>query len=126
MTNFTEDPIMDATTDRVPDVAGDYELEIYLSTDGKHTVHGKATTTAGKERMFKAITRTYDEIVVRYGTKQAQAKREYGVTPPPNAEVKTCENCGATAIERSGEKNGKKWHAIFCSTEDKTHTKWLR
>lgn len=37
-----------------------------------------------------------------------------------------CEKCGAPAVERRGtKKDGKQWHGIFCSTEDRTHTQWL-
>lgn len=39
----------------------------------------------------------------------------------------TCWSCGAKAEERSGvsKKTGKKWRGIFCSTDNKSHTKWL-
>lgn len=40
--------------------------------------------------------------------------------------VKQCDVCGAAAIERSGvSKSGKPYHGIFCSSEDKSHTRWL-
>jgi hypothetical protein len=50
------------------------------------------------------------------------------VTPKvsPQVTVTACRICGATATERRGTtKAGKPYHGIFCSTEDKTHTRWL-
>ena len=41
------------------------------------------------------------------------------------AEV-TCEVCGAPATEKRGTtKGGKPYHGIFCSTDDRSHTRWL-
>lgn len=38
----------------------------------------------------------------------------------------TCEVCGKPATERKGiTKAGKPYHGIFCSTDDRTHTRWL-
>lgn len=38
----------------------------------------------------------------------------------------TCEVCGKPATERKGTtKGGKQYHGIFCSTEDRSHTRWL-
>ena len=43
-----------------------------------------------------------------------------------NTEELTCEVCGQPATERKGtSKTGKQYHGIFCSTEDKSHTRWL-
>jgi hypothetical protein len=40
-------------------------------------------------------------------------------------EVK-CKVCGAPAVERRGTtKGGKPYHGIFCSTQDRSHTKWI-
>lgn len=37
-----------------------------------------------------------------------------------------CAKCGAPANRKSGtSKNGKPYNAIFCSTDDRTHTVWL-
>ena len=38
----------------------------------------------------------------------------------------TCEVCGKEAIERKGTtKGGKPYHGIFCTSEDRSHTRWL-
>lgn len=37
-----------------------------------------------------------------------------------------CEVCGKEAVEKKGTtRGGKPYHGIFCSTEDKSHTRWL-
>lgn len=36
-----------------------------------------------------------------------------------------CMACKAPAVQKSGTKNGNTWNAIFCSSENRTHTKWL-
>ncbi len=37
-----------------------------------------------------------------------------------------CEVCGKPATERKGtSKTGREYHGIFCSSEDKSHTRWL-
>lgn len=42
------------------------------------------------------------------------------------ASVLKCEICGKLAVERRGTtKGGKQYQGIFCSSQDKTHTKWL-
>lgn len=39
---------------------------------------------------------------------------------------KKCVVCRAPAAEKKGTtKSGKAYHAVFCSSEDKTHTQWL-
>jgi hypothetical protein len=44
------------------------------------------------------------------------------------AETKTviCEICGEPAVEKKGmTKGGKQYHGVFCSTDEKSHTRWL-
>ncbi len=37
-----------------------------------------------------------------------------------------CEMCGQPATEKKGTtKGGKQYHGVFCSTDDKSHTRWL-
>ncbi len=44
----------------------------------------------------------------------------------PEVERVTCEVCGAQASEKKGTtKGGKPYHGIFCSSGDKSHTRWL-
>lgn len=55
--------------------------------------------------------------VTRAVTIQTDEKKEPAVT---------CEVCGAAAIEKKGKtKAGKQYHGIFCSTENRSHTRWL-
>jgi hypothetical protein len=42
-----------------------------------------------------------------------------------NSDVK-CDVCGKQARERKGTtKGGKPYHGIFCTSEDRTHTRWF-
>ncbi len=37
-----------------------------------------------------------------------------------------CEVCGKSATEKKGTtRGGKQYHGIFCSSEDRSHTRWL-
>lgn len=37
-----------------------------------------------------------------------------------------CEVCGKPAVEKEGTtKGGKHYHGIFCTSEDRSHTRWL-
>jgi hypothetical protein len=55
-------------------------------------------------------------------TKAADAKTEAAA----DKNTVTCEVCGEPATERKGvTKGGKQYHGIFCSTEDRSHTRWL-
>jgi hypothetical protein len=41
-------------------------------------------------------------------------------------EIVTCEVCGKEATEKKGTtKGGKPYHGIFCSSDDRSHTRWL-
>lgn len=74
-----------------------------------------------------------DEMVK---TKQAEGPEEYTrekVSETPEGvtgELGTlgCEICGAQAEERRGHSKttGKAYHAIFCSSGDKSHIKWFK
>ncbi len=47
-------------------------------------------------------------------------------TNPTSDKSVACEVCGQPAIEKKGKtKGGKQYHGIFCSTEDRSHTRWL-
>ena len=65
---------------------GGFEGEIWLSTDGKQTVHVKADTTEGRTNGFVWAKKVYDEIKLEYGTKQELNKKTYA---QPEKEVDT-------------------------------------
>jgi hypothetical protein len=38
----------------------------------------------------------------------------------------TCEVCGQAATEKKGTtRGGKQYHGVFCTSEDRSHTRWL-
>ena len=44
-------------------------IELYLSSDGKHTVHVSATTPEQLERLEPGANALYERVLQRYGTK---------------------------------------------------------
>ena len=56
---------------------GNFTGEVFWSTDGKHTVHVIAETKEGRAAALKWGDMAYERLVLKYGTKQAQAVKEY-------------------------------------------------
>ena len=87
-----------------------YEFELFLSTDGKHTIHVKAFDAPGKRKALRVATETYNYILTRYGTKQAQVVKEYG---KENGEIKPdqeiCKHTNVKFSQSHTEKNPGKW-----------------
>ena len=89
----------------VNNVVGDFEGEVWLSTDGKHTVRIKANTPENRQSALVWAKEIYEAIVDSYGTKQAQAVKEYnknGSNPFKGTTVSqapqnlgNCKDCGA-------------------------------
>ena len=103
----------------------EFEGELWLSTDGKNTVRVLSSTPEGRKAALEWAKRVYDAVKEWYGTKQAQAVREYGNNHETEAsETFKCGTCGLPADYRSGVKNGRKWAGVFCS-ENKDHVKWV-
>jgi hypothetical protein len=53
-----------------------YTFELFLSTDGKHTVRVSADTPEGCKKAYEVAVQTYEQILKKYGTKQQQEKLE--------------------------------------------------
>lgn len=66
-----------------------------------------------------------DEMARATSTKDV--KVDTNVTKPQvvtNAAL--CDVCGQPATQKKGTtKNGKQYHGIFCSSEDRSHTRWI-
>jgi len=116
---------INAQLDEVEDAGSSFELEVILSTDGKHTVITRTKTKVDRKEALTYQQKLFDRILERYGTKQGTAVKEYkkAESEMGGAEL-TCEKCGAPATARSGITKGRKWNAIFCSTDNKSHTTW--
>lgn len=87
-----------------------YTFELFLSTDGKHTVHLVVKDPKFIHEALMKATERYDYIVTRYGTKQAQAVREYknngGEKRPDQA---TCKHTFVKFVQSKTEKNPGRW-----------------
>jgi hypothetical protein len=70
---------------------GGFEGEVWLSTDGKHTVHTKAETSDGRKNAWIWQKKVYQYLLENYGTKQAQAVKEYN----KEEDLGVCKDCGA-------------------------------
>ena len=110
---------MDKEIDEILDEAkmahaneGDFIGEIWKSTDGKHTVHGKATTSKGRENMRVWVNNVYDLIKETEGTKQAQVVKEYAKAEAEvNSSLGACGKCGAPNTKYS---TGRVGCSKFC------------
>lgn len=97
------------------ELEAEYDFELWLSTDGKHTVKVAAKTHEGKKKALKVATETYDYILTRYGTKQGQAVKEYGKengAKPPTVTVvnpETCTHVEVKFAQSHTEKNPNRW-----------------
>jgi len=70
---------------------GEFEGELYLSTDGKNTVHVKASTKEGRKEALKWAKLVYEGIKSNYGTKQELNVKAYDKTE----DLGKCSKCGA-------------------------------
>ena len=83
---------------------GEFEGELYLSTDGKNTVHVKASTPEGRKAGLKWAKLVYDGMKATYGTKQELNAKTYDKTE----DLGVCPKCGAPNLRSM---KGK----IYCS-----------
>ena len=85
-----------------------FEFEMYLSTDGKHTVHVKADTRKGRTQAIAYAMKNYDFILTRYGTKQGQAVKEYG-NGKPKVSSTDCKHTNIKFAQSKTEANPGRW-----------------
>lgn len=82
-----------------------YEFEVFLSTDGKHTVHGKVSREEDIIAMITKVGSVYDTLVTKYGLKPISS---FGSAPkPPKVSAGSC------AVHQQPmvlNKNGKPYH----------------
>ena len=78
---------------------------------------GVVESIASADEMVKATNRQKQLAL------EAQTEE---INPQPKGDEVFCEVCGKPATEKKGiTKGGKPYHGIFCSSEDKSHTRWL-
>jgi len=94
--------------EKIPDKKGDYELEMYLSTDGKHTVHIIVKDPTMRHEAVKKAMELYDYVLARYGTKQAQAVKEYS-KEVEKIDPATCKHEHTKVAQSKTEKNPGRW-----------------
>jgi ribosomal protein L44E len=109
MDNTDKDWIKDNVGDISTD-SGDFEGEVFWSTDGKHTVHVKASTKDGRRSALAWGNEVYKRIKDTYGTKQAQSVKEYA--KEPIEDLGKCSSCGAP--NKKSLKSGKLYCSALC------------
>lgn len=83
--------------------------------------YGLIESIASADEMVRATSNQRKAVVSKLPEKAgSETKSE------EDKNTVTCEVCGEPATERKGTtKGGKQYHGIFCSTEDRSHTRWL-
>lgn len=111
MQDFVDDPewIKNAE-EKLPKDEEEYELEMYLSTDGKHTIHVKVSEPKSRKIAIKKAMEIYDYILARYGTKQAQAVKEYAKeNGGEKISKESCKHVNMKFGQSRTEKNPGRW-----------------
>src|SRR3990167_5593063 len=57
--------------------SAEFEGQIIMSTDGKHTVMANAKTIEGRKAAGEWVVKSYDWLIEKYGTKQELNKKTY-------------------------------------------------
>ena len=118
MSNLQNDIIDEAKAEEIEEVMDKaeelsepkYEFELFLSTDGKQTVHVKAFDAAGKRKALTVATETYDYILARYGTKQNLNKETYNATAiEAKIDPTTCPHTNVKFVQAHTPKNEGRW-----------------
>jgi len=94
----------------------DYKLSLFLSSDGKHTVNVEVIKPESRREAVEKAVEVYDFIIKKYGTKQAQAVKEYGngqstMQKYDNDQAKqdACSHTNIKFVQSKTEKNPGKW-----------------
>jgi hypothetical protein len=87
----------------------DFELEVFLSTDGKHTVRLLTKNEEQRNVGIPYAKALYTKILAEFGTKQGQAVKEYA--KETGKDLGVCTKCGAPNLL---SKNGKPYCSKKC------------
>lgn len=109
-----------------------YEIELYLSTDGKHTVHYTAESPTGRKKGLIAAMTLFDAIKAKYGTKadmwggMMNGKQKASKPAVEPVKTKDCPECGGTMgfVEGVSKKTGKKFAMWKCQANG-DHIEWI-
>src|SRR6185437_13429980 len=87
--------------------------------------YGVLESIASADEMFRAASKRKN-FAQLHSTLSDNASEQTAETTQEMKESATCEVCGQTATERKGvTRGGKQYHGIFCSTGNRSHTRWL-
>lgn len=100
----------------------------------KNGVDGQLVVRSNDEEEFWGMVGKVNKYVIKKNGGELPAPVKdysYEKAEPAPSEGKqegvlSCQQCGEPATERQGtSKAGKAYHAIFCSSGNRTHTVWL-
>jgi hypothetical protein len=95
-----------------------FQMSVFLNGNKDKQFVIRADTIEEFKKLKSELLSVIGETIVDDMPAQAPAA---GLRREP-----VCETCGAAAKERQGiNRSGKPYHAIFCSSDIKAHTKWL-
>ena len=92
-----------------------YQLEIYLSTDGKHTVNIKAPAGQGLEALSEA-SKIYDGIVEKYGLKPTGFQK---TAPKPQGPTVMCPIHNVVMPQYTSKRTGGLYNGHFIKEENR-------
>lgn len=85
--------------------------------------YGVIESIASADEVVRATSR---RLSAQKQLQQTRVDADTSAKTEDDKNTVTCEVCGAPATERKGTtKGGKQYHGIFCSSEDRSHTRWL-
>ena len=95
---------------------GEFDFELFMSSDGKHTVHVTVKDQKARKEAIATAMNAYDYVLARYGTKQAQAVKEYGNGrsgmqrfDDDKAKQDACKHINVKFVQSKTEKNPGRW-----------------
>ena len=100
------------------EIQGDFEYELFLSSDGKNTVRVKAQTKEGREAANIYAKRVFDRLIARYGTKAEQYTKANS-TQTNGKVAPICGIHGSAAVWKEGESKTTGKHYAFWSCPNK-------
>ena len=87
-----------ATVEEILEPSSDFEGELFLSTDGKQTVHFKSSSSEGRKAGLDWAFRVYERIVERLGTKAQMwdgvMNKQAPLSPKPAVQSSVAPVCG--------------------------------
>jgi hypothetical protein len=88
--------------------------------------YGVIESIASADEMFRAASKRRNYAQLQPGLTVDSEQTQESAEESKSTASATCEVCGQAATERKGiTRGGKQYHGIFCTTGNRSHTRWL-